>query len=122
MSVKSDIEGVVRNLAQNFADGLTAGAVEVVDAPVARHAVVAERAVFTIKESANTLCAGLEQVDLEPCGKGVTLMHCAHFYNRYQVHPGSALSPEQRCLKSTRGPHAAYVWGAAVLATPPPSP
>ena len=100
VSVKSDIEGVVRNLAQSFADGLTAGAVEVVDAPVGRHAVVAERAVRTIKESANTLCAGLEQVGLEPCGKGVTylLMHCAQVYNRYQVHPGSALSPEQRCL------------------------
>ena len=123
VSVKSDIEGVVRNLAQSFADGLTAGAVEVVDAPVGRHAVVAERAVRTIKESANTLCAGLEQVGLEPCGKGVTylLMHCAQVYNRYQVHPGSALSPEQRCLRTTRGPHAAYVWGAAVLATPPPS-
>ena len=123
VSVKSDIEGVVRNLAQSFADGLTAGAIEVVDAPVGRHAVVAERAVRTIKESANTLCAGLEQVGLEPCGKGVTylLMHCAQVYNRYQVHPGSALSPEQRCLKTTRGPHAAYVWGAAVLATPPPS-
>ena len=62
VSVKSDIEGVVRNLAQSFADGLTAGAIEVVDAPVGRHAVVAERAVRTIKESANTLCAGLEQV------------------------------------------------------------
>ena len=61
VSVKSDIEGVVRNLAQSFADGLTAGAIEVVDAPVGRHAVVAERAVRTIKESANTLCAGLEQ-------------------------------------------------------------
>ncbi|CAE7433195.1 emm6 [Symbiodinium sp. CCMP2592] len=123
VSVKSDIEGVVKNLAQSFADGLTAGAIEVVDAPVGRHAVVAERAVRTIKEGANTLCAGLEQVGLEPCGKGVTylLMHVAQVYNRYQVHPGSALSPEQRCLKTTRGPHAAYVWGAAVLATPPPS-
>ena len=123
VSVKSDIEGVVRNLAQSFADVVTAGAVEVVDAPVGRHAVVAERAVRTIKESASALCAGLEQVGLEPCGKGVTylLMHCAQVYNRYQVHPGSALSPEQRCLRTTRGPHAAYVWGAAVLATPPPS-
>ncbi|CAE7361006.1 unnamed protein product, partial [Symbiodinium sp. CCMP2592] len=123
VSVKSDIEGVVKNLAQSFADGLTAGAIEVVDAPVGWHAVVAERAVRTIKEGANTLCAGLEQVGLEPCGKGVTylLMHVAQVYNRYQVHPGSALSPEQRCLKTTRGPHAAYVWGAAVLATPPPS-
>ncbi|CAE7823444.1 TY1B-NL2 [Symbiodinium sp. CCMP2592] len=123
VSVKSDIEGVVKNLAQSFADGLTAGAIEVVDAPVGRHAVVAERAVRTIKEGANTLCAGLEQVGLEPCGKGVTylLMHVAQVYNRYQVHPGSALSPEQRCLKTARGPHAAYVWGAAVLATPPPS-
>ena len=123
VSVKSDVEGVVRNLAQSFADGLTAGAVEVVDAPVGRHAVVAERAVRTLKETANTLCAGLEQVGLEPTGKGVTylLVHCAQVYNRYQVHPGSALSPQQRCLKTTRGPHAAYVWGAAVLATPPPS-
>ena len=123
VSVKSDVEGVVRNLAQSFADGLTAGAVEVVDAPVGRHAVVAERAVRTLKETANTLCAGLEQVGLEPIGKGVTylLVHCAQVYNRYQVHPGSALSPQQRCLKTTRGPHAAYVWGAAVLATPPPS-
>ena len=31
VSVKSDIEGVVRNLAQSFADGLTAGAIEVVE-------------------------------------------------------------------------------------------
>ena len=123
VSVKSDVEGVVRNLAQSFADGLTAGAIEVVDAPVGRHAVVAERAVRTLKETANTLCAGLEQVGLEPAGKGVTylLVHCAQVYNRYQVHPGSALSPQQRCLKTTRGPHAAYVWGASVLATPPPS-
>ena len=70
VSVKSDIEGVVRNLAQSFADGLTAGAIEVVDAPVGRRAVVAERAVRTIKESANTLCAGLEQVGWSRAGKG----------------------------------------------------
>ena len=53
--VRSDLEGVVRNLAQGFADGLTAGAVEVTDVPVGRHAPVAERAVRTLKESANTL-------------------------------------------------------------------
>ena len=34
---------------------------------------------------------------------------------------GSALSPEQKALKSLKAPHPMYVWGAAVLATPPPS-
>ncbi|CAE7685156.1 GIP [Symbiodinium sp. CCMP2592] len=102
VSVKSDIEGVVKNLAQSFADGLTAGAIEVVDAPVGRHAVVAERAVRTIKEGANTLCAGLEQVGLEPCGKGVTylLMHVAQVYNR---------SPSLRDKITGRYGHAAYL-------------
>ena len=56
MSVKSDIEGVVRNLAQSFADGLTAGAIEVVDAPVGGHAVVAERAENHQGECKHPLC------------------------------------------------------------------
>ena len=121
--VRSDLEGVVRNLAQGFADGLTAGAVEVTDVPVGRHAPVAERAVRTLKESANTLCVGLENVGLEPYGNGVTylLKHCAQAHNRYAHLQGSALSPEQKALKSLKAPHPMYVWGAAVLATPPPS-
>ena len=121
--VRSDLEGVVRNLAQSFADGLTAGAVEVTDVPVGRHAPVAERAVRTLKESANTLCVGLENVGLEPYGNGVTylLKHCAQAHNRYAHLQGSALSPEQKALKSLKAPHPMYVWGAAVLATPPPS-
>ena len=121
--VRSDLEGVVRNLAQGFADGLTAGAVEVTDVPVGRHAPVAERAVRTLKESANTLCVGLENVGLEPCGNGVMylLKHCAQAHNRYAHLQGSALSPEQKALKSLKAPRPMYVWGAAVLATPPPS-
>ena len=121
--VRSDLEGVVRNLAQGFADGLTAGAVEVTDVPVGRHAPVAERAVRTLKESANTLCVGLENVGLEPYGNGVTylLKHCAQAHNRYAHLQGSALSPEQKALKSLKAPHPMYVWGAAVLAIPPPS-
>ena len=121
--VRSDLEGVVRNLAQGFAHGLTAGAVEVTDVPVGRHAPVAERAVRTLKESANTLCVGLENVGLEPYGNGVTylLKHCAQAHNRYTHLQGSALSPEQKALKSLKAPHPMYVWGAAVLATPPPS-
>ena len=118
--VRSDLEGVVRSLAQGFADGLTAGAVEVTDVPVGRHAPVAERAVRTLKESANTLCVGLEGVGLEPYGNGVTylLKHCAQAHNRYGHRQGSALSPEQKALKSLKAPHPMYVWGAAVLATP----
>ena len=49
--VRSDLEGVVRSLAQGFADGLIAGAVEVADVPVGGHAPVAECAVRTLKES-----------------------------------------------------------------------
>ena len=67
--VRSDLEGVVRSLAQGFADGLTAGAV-----PVGRRAPVAERAARTLKESANTLCVGLESVGLEPYGRGLTYL------------------------------------------------
>ena len=121
--VRSDLEGVVRNLAQGFADGLTAGAVEVTDVPVGRHAPVAERAVRTLKESANTLCVGLESVGLEPYGNGVTylLKHCAQAHNRYGHLQGSALSPEQKALRTLKSPHPMYVWGAAVVATPPPS-
>ena len=113
----------MRNLAQGFADGLTAGAVEVTDVPVGRHAPVAERAVRTLKESANILCVGLEGVGLEPYSNGVTylLKHCAQAHNRYGHLQGSALSPEQKALKSLKSPRPMYVWGAAVLATPPPS-
>ena len=113
--VRSELEGVVRNLAQGFADGLTAGAVEVTDVPVGRHAPVAERAVRTLKKSANTLCVGLEGVGLEPYSNGVTylLKHCAQAHNRYEHLQGSALSPEQKALKSLKSPHPMYVWGAA---------
>ena len=121
--VRSDLEGVVRNHAQGFADGLPAGAVEVTDVPVGRHAPVAERAVRTLKESANALCVGFENVGLEPYGNGVMylLKHCAQAHNRYAHLQGSALSPEQKALKSLKAPRPMYVWGAAVLATPPPS-
>ena len=60
---------------------------------------------------------------MEPYGNGVTylLKHCAQAHNRYTHLQGSALSPEQKALKSLKAPHPMYVWGAAVLATPPPS-
>ena len=70
------------------------------DVPVGRHAPVAERAVRTLKESANTLCVGLENVGLEPYGNGVTylLKHCAQAHNRY----GTPISKAQRCLRSRK--------------------
>ena len=92
MSVKSDIEGVVRNLAQSFADGLTAGAVEIVDAPVGRHAVVA-------------------------CGKNYK-GECKHTLCRS---PWLSIVSRAEVFEDHPCPHAAYVWGAAVLATPLPS-
>ena len=96
--VRSDLEGVVRNLVQGFADGLTAGAVEVTDVPVGRRAPVAERAVRTLKEPANTLCVGLENVGLEPYGNGVTyLLNTVH-----RRITGTPTSKAQLCLLSRK--------------------
>ena len=49
------------------------------------------------------------------------LSHCAQAHNRYQIQPGSAMTPEQRSLRTMKQPRAIYVWGASILATPPPS-
>ena len=78
--------------------GLTAGAVEVTDVPVGRHAPVAERAVRTLKEPANTLCVGLENVGLEPYGNGVTyLLNTVH-----RRITGTPTSKAQLCLLSRK--------------------
>ena len=123
VSVRSNLEGVVRVLAQGFPNNICAGAVEVSDTPVGRHAPVAERAIRTLKECGNTLCASLEVVGLEPAGKGVSLLlsHVAQSHNRYSVLSGSSVSSHQTALKTLAKPIPMYVWGAAVLATPPPS-
>ena len=123
ISVRSDGEPVVRAICQDFAKELVAGSVEVGIVPVGGHAQSADRAVRTLKEGCNTLCASLESVGIEPYGIGIVyiMSHVAQAHTRYSIQPGSALTPEQRCLKTTRNPHPMYVWGASVLASPPPS-
>ena len=74
ISVRSDGEPVVRAICQHFAKELVAGSVEVGVVPVGRRAQSAERAVRTLKEGCNTLCASLESVGIEPYGIGTVYM------------------------------------------------
>ena len=68
VSVKSDIEGVVRNLAQSFADGLTAVLLRLLMRLLLGMLLLLACG-ENFKESANTLCAGLERLAWSCVGK-----------------------------------------------------
>ncbi|CAE7615634.1 RE2 [Symbiodinium natans] len=121
ISLRSDGEPALISFLQDCAKELPAASIEKV--PVDRHAPSAERGIRTVRELANVQLVQLEKAGLSVCGPAMPylLSHVATAHNRYSLEDGSGLTPEQTFRQKAITPHPMYVFGATVLAVPPPS-